>query len=355
MIVGHNTEIQQAYFGTTVEGKSIILYALKAGDIVVKIMNYGGTIVAIETPDNGDNMQNIVAGFSNFDEYQTPHPYLGSLVGRYANRIAYGKFQLDGINYQLTINNYPNHLHGGDNGFHKKIWHTESTKADIDQCFLALSYFSPDGEEGYPGNLHVVVTFTVTRSNELKIFYQANADRSTPLNLTSHSYFNLSGFLEPTIYDHELEINGKFFTEKNPNNIPTGKLLHCEGTPHDFRQRKKIGAHIRELEFDRGYDHNFVINNPGEGVRSAATLLHKSSGRMVEVMSDRPGIQVYTANWWDGSLTGAQGIPYGKHSAVALETQNYPDSPNHSNFPNAILRPGESLHSETIYRFSILG
>ena len=347
-------DIQQAYFGTTEEGQTITLYSLQAGDLVVKIMNYGGTIVAIETPDKDRKVQNIVAGFSSFNEYQMPHPYLGSLIGRYANRIAYGKFQLDGKNYQLPINDYPNHLHGGDNGFHRKIWKVERTKVDTDQCSLALSYFSPAGEEGYPGNLHVVVTFTVTKSNELKISYQANTDKSTPINPTSHSYFNLSGFSERTIYDHELEINGKFFTEKNADNVPTGKLLLCEGTPLDFRQRKKIGTHIKELDFDRGYNHNFVIDNPEDGVRSAATLINKSSGRMLEVLSDRPGLQVYTANWWDGSLNGAHGIPYGKHSAVALETQSYPDSPNHGNFPNTILRPGERFHSDTIYRFSIL-
>ena len=347
-------DIQQACFGTFEEGQTITLYSLQAGNFVVKIMNYGGTIVAIDIPDKDQKVQNIVAGFTSFNEYQMPHPYLGSLIGRYANRIAYGKFQLDGKNYQLTINDYPNHLHGGDNGFHRKIWKTERTKVDTDQCSLVFSYFSPDGEEGYPGNLHVVVTFTVTRSNELKISYQANTDKSTPINLTSHLYFNLSGFSERTIYDHELEINGKFITEKNADNVPTGKLLLCEGTPLDFRQRKKIGTHIKELDFDRGYNHNFVIDNPEDGVRSAATLINKSSGRMLEVLSDRPGLQVYTANWWDGSLTGAHGIPYGKHSAVALETQSYPDSPNHGNFSNTILRPGERFHSDTIYRFSIL-
>jgi aldose 1-epimerase len=347
-------DLKQAYFGTTEEGQTITLYSLRAGDLVVKIMNYGGTIVAIEIPDKDNKVQNIVAGFSSFNEYQMPHPYVGSLIGRYANRIAYGKFQLDGEIYQLPINDYPNHLHGGDNGFHRKIWKTESTKVDTDQCSLAFSYFSPDGEEGYPGDLHVVVTFTVTRSNELKISYQANTDKSTPINLTSHSYFNLSGFSERTIYDHELEINGKFFTEKNADNVPTGKLLLCEGTSLDFRQRRKIGTHIKELDFDRGYNHNFVIDNSEDSVISAATLIDKSSGRKLEVLSDRPGLQVYTANWWDESLTGAHSIPYGKHSAVALETQGYPDSPNHGNFPNTILRPGERFHSDTIYRFSIL-
>ena len=347
-------DIPQVYFGTTEKGQTITLYSLQAGDLVVKIMNYGGTIVAIETPDKDRKVQNIVAGFSSFSEYQMPQPYLGSLIGRYANRIAYGKFQLDGEIYQLPINDYPNHLHGGDNGFHRKIWKVERTKVDTDQCSLSLSYFSSAGEEGYPGNLHVVVTFTVTKSNELKVSYQANTDKSTPINPTSHSYFNLSGFSERTIYDHELEINGKFFTEKNADNVPTGKLLLCEGTPLDFRQRKKIGTHIKELDFDRGYNHNFVIDNPEDGVRSAATLINKSSGRMLEVLSDRPGLQIYTANWWDGSLNGAHGIPYGKHSAVALETQSYPDSPNHGNFPNTILRPGERFHSDTIYRFSIL-
>ncbi len=346
-------DLRKEHFGS-INGQPIYLYTLRGGFITLRLINYGATITAIEMPDQNMQIHNIVAGFSTLDEYIKPHPYLGAVIGRFANRIARGQFKLDGNYYQLSINDSPNHLHGGVNGFHRKIWQPEAQTIGNDHCSLLLSTFSNDGEEGYPGNLMVTVVFTVTERNEIEISYHANTDKATPLSLTNHSYFNLSGFQKPTIKDHELTINSSFFTEKNENNTSTGNLLKCAETPHDFRQAKKIGRDINRLQRDMGYDHNHVIDNFGQGVRPVAKLMDAYSGRVLEVLSDMPGVQVYTANCWDGSLTGSQGVPYGKHAAIALETQRFPDSPNHPNFPNSILMPGDNFSSRTIYKFSLL-
>lgn len=353
MLTARTVDLKGEQFGS-VDGHPIYLYTLRAGFMTLKVMNYGATITAIEMPDRNLQMHNIVAGFSTLDEYLKPHPYLGALIGRFANRIALGKFTLDGKNYQLSINDPPNHLHGGVNGFHNKVWQPEDQTMAEDHCSLSFTGFSKDGEEGYPGNLNLTVGFTVTARNEIEISYHASADKATPLSLTSHSYFNLSGFVNPTIEDHELTINSTFFTEKNENNTSTGKLLLCARTPHDFRQAKEIARDINQLQRDRGYDHNHVIDDYGQGVRPVAKLTDKFSGRVLEVQSDMPGVQIYTANWWDGSLTGSQGVPYGKHAAIALETQRFPDSPNHPSFPNSILRPGQDFSTRTIYKFSLV-
>lgn len=305
-------------------------------------------------PDRNLNMHNIVAGFSTLDEYFKSHPCLGAVIGRFANRITQGQFRLDGNQYQLSINDPPNHLHGGVTGFDRKIWKPENETTSDDQCSLSLTTFSKDGEEGYPGNLSVTVNFTVTARNEIGISCAARTDRATPLNLTSHSYFNLSGFVKPTIKDHALTINSTFYTEKNEKNTSTGKLVRCAKTPQDFRQAKKIGRDIDQLHRDMGYDHNHVIDDFGQGVRPVAKLTDAFSGRVLEVQSDMPGVQVYTANRWDGSLTGSQGVRYEKHGAIALETQRFPDSPNHPSFPNSILRPDDDFFSRTIYKFSLL-
>lgn len=353
MITSGTVDLKWEHFGA-IDNQPVYLYTLSAGFITVRIMNYGATITAIEMPDRNMEVHNIVAGFSTLDEYLKPHPYLGATIGRFANRIAMGRFTLDGNLYQLSINDSPNHLHGGVNGFDKKVWRPVMQTMEEDHCSLLLTAFSRDGEEGYPGNLKVTIMFKVTALNEIEISYYAGTDKATPLSLTSHSYFNMSGFLKPTIEDHELTINSTFYTEKNKHNTPTGKFLLCADTPQDFRGAKKIGRDIQQLQWDRGYDHNHVIDDFGWGVRPMATLVDKFSGRVLEVQSDMPGVQVYTANWWDGSLTGSQGIPYGKHAAVALETQRFPDSPNHPSFPNSILRPGEDFISRTIYRFSLV-
>lgn len=353
MLTTNTVDLREEHFGS-IDSQPIYLYTLRAGFITLRVMNYGATITAIEMPDRNLHMHNVVAGFSTLDEYLKPHPYLGAVIGRFANRITRGQFTLDGNNYQLSINDSPNHLHGGVNGFHKKVWQPETQTIGNDHCSLALSIFSKDGEEGYPGNLKVMVMFTVTAGNEIEISYHASADKATPVSLTSHSYFNMSGFLKPTIEDHELMINSTFFTEKNENNTSTGKLLLCAETPHDFRRAKKIGRDIKQLHLDRGYDHNHVIDHFGLGVRPVAKLTDAFSGRVLEVQSAMPGVQVYTANWWDGSLTGSQGVPYGRYAAIALETQRFPDSPNHPSFPNSIQRPGDDFFSQTIYKFSLL-
>lgn len=346
-------DLKKERFGT-INNQPIYLYTLRAGFIKVQVMNYGATITAIEMPDRNMKMHNIVAGFRTLDEYIKPHPYLGALVGRFANRITLGQFTLGGNNYQLSINDSPNHLHGGVNGLDKKVWQPEAQSIEEDHCSLSLTTFSKDGEEGYPGNLNVAVVFSVTESNEIEIFYQAITDKATPLSLTNHSYFNLSGFVKPNIKDHELIVNSNFYTEKNENNTSTGKLVKCAGTPHDFRKAKKIGRDLNQLQWDRGYDHNHVIDGYGQGVRPVAKLMDAYSGRVLEVKSDMPGVQVYTANRWDGSLIGSQGVPYEKYGAIALETQQFPNSPNHSSFPNSILRPGDDFFSRTIYKFSLL-
>lgn len=346
-------DLKKEHFGS-INGQPIYLYTLRTGFITLRIINYGATITAIEMPDRNMQMHNIVAGFSALDKYLKPHPYMGAVIGRFANRISQGQFKLNGKHYQLSINDAPNHLHGGIHGFDKKVWQPEAQTIRDDHCSLLLSTFSKDGEEGYPGNLMVTVVFTVTEHNEIEISYHANTDKATPLNLTSHSYFNLSGFMKPTIKDHELAINSTFYTKKNENNTSTGKLAKCTETPQDFRKAKKIGRDIEQLQRDMGYDHNHVINDFGKGVRSVAKLTDAFSGRKLEVQSDMPGVQVYTANWWDGSLTGSQGVPYEKHGAIALETQQFPDAPNHPNFPNSILRPGEEFSSRTIYKLSLL-
>ncbi|MBN2610411.1 MAG: galactose mutarotase [Bacteroidales bacterium] len=345
--------LNKGHFGT-IDGQPIYLYTLRAGFITLQIINYGATITAIEIPDRNSKVHNVVAGFSNLDAYLNPHPYLGAVIGRFANRIAQGQFRLDGNNYQLSINDFPNHLHGGVNGFDRKVWQPEAETLDVDQCSISLTTFSKDGEEGYPGNLKVTVVFTVKMLNEIEILYYASTDKATPLSLTNHSYFNLSGFVKPTIKDHELMINSTIYTEKNENNTSTGKLVKCAETPNDFRKAKKIGRDIDQLHCDMGYDHNHVIDNFGQGVRPIAKLTDAFSGRVLEIQSDMPGVQVYTANWWDGSLTGSQGVPYEKHGAIALETQQFPDSPNHPSFPNSILRPGDNFSSRTIYKFSLL-
>lgn len=346
-------DLKKEHFGS-INSQPIYLYTLRAGFITLRIINFGATITAIEMPDRNQQIHNIVAGFSTLYEYLKPHPYMGAVIGRFSNRIAGGQFKLDENHYQLSINDSPNHLHGGLNGFHRKVWQPEAEKIGDDHCSLLLTTFSKDGEEGYPGNLMVTVAFTLTEHNEIEISYHASTNNATPISLTNHSYFNLSGFMKPTIKDHELTINSTFFTEKNENNTPTGKFLTCAETPHDFRQTKKIGRDIEQLHRDRGYDHNHVIDDFGKGVRPVAKLMDAYSGRVLEVQSDMPGVQVYTANWWDGSLTGSQGVPYGKHAAIALETQRFPDSPNHPSFPNSILRPGDKFFSQTIYKFSLL-
>jgi aldose 1-epimerase len=328
------------------KGIEIQLFHLNNGDIEVGLCNYGCTIVSVSMPGRNGEKKNVVAGFSNPKDYQKDHPYFGSTVGRFANRVAGGKFTIDEQVYHLRQNNNGNHLHGGINAFHRKVW-----VAVQDERGIAFSYLSEDGEEGYPGNLQVSVQFSLSDDNELRIEYKATTDRVTIINLTNHSYFNLSGFETPTILDQQLKIYSGTYTAKNENNVPSGEIRPVRGTPYDFTNSRLIGKDINLLQADRGYDINYVLDNASKEPAPAAELYDPRSGRLLKVFTDQPGLQVYTANWWDGSFVDQQGKPYLQHGAVALETQAFPDSPNHRDFPNTILRPGEVYHTTTTYQF----
>jgi len=332
------------------KNNNIFLYKLSNGNIEVAISNYGCTIVSINVPDLRGQKANIVAGFENFSDYAKDHPYLGCIVGRYANRIAFGKFKIEDTEYNLPVNNDKNHLHRGYNGFNKKVWKPEIEIKDPDRTGVQFSYTSEDGEEGYPGNLKVLVEYVLTAEDELVINYEAVTDKPTIVNLTNHSYFNLSGFQTPTIYDHLLKINANRYTEKNENNVPTGCFKSVLNTPYDFLQFKAIGEHIHLLKDDMGYDISYVLDN-----RSPAVELYEPvSGRLVKIFTDRPGVQVYTANWWDGTLKGSHNQPYVQHAAVALETQAFPDAANHPQFPGTVLYPGQVFKTKTIFQFGVV-
>lgn len=310
---------------------------LKNDKITIHITNLGATVTSIETADRNGVMKNVVAGFSDLSKYEQNKDYYGCVVGRYANRIRGGSFSYGGENIQLSVNDGLNHLHGGFEGFHKKVW---TIIAASDQEVI-LEYLSKDGEEGYPGNLRVRVTYGLT-GEQLRIQYTAVTDKSTPVNLTNHSYFNLSGFEHPVITDHLLHINARYYTGKDVHHLPDGHIREVAGTPLDFRLPKRIGEDIDQLKDDQGFNHNYVLQ---EGV--AATLYDPLTGRQLQVFTDQPGMQLYTANFWDGTL-------YAKHGAVALETQAFPDSPNHPAFPGTMLHPGEIYERYTIYAFSVI-
>ncbi|WEK35666.1 MAG: galactose mutarotase [Candidatus Pseudobacter hemicellulosilyticus] len=324
---------------------------LQQAGITVTIAARGCTLLSIRCPDKFGSSQNIIAGLPDPAAYEADDYYLGCVVGRYANRIGEGRFVLEGKTYQLPINNAPHHLHGGEEGLHTKIWAVKEQVETADRSLVVFEYLSPDGEGGYPGNLQLRVSYELS-NNRLRITYEASTDKATPLNLTNHSYFNLSGFAEPTIHRHLLRIHANRYTEKGPSNLPTGKLLPVQGTPLDFSSLHPVGDHIDALVEDRGYDHNYVLENAGE-LQLAAELLEPGSGRTLKVYTDRPGIQLYTANWWDGTVTGEQGVLYGKHAALALETQAWPDSVNQPAFPGTILRPGETFRSVTDFEFGV--
>ena len=327
----------------------IYLWRLKNGPVEVEITNYGATIVSIHAPDRSGLKANVVAGFHELASYLQLHPYFGSLVGRFANRIAGGRFELDGVAYKLAANNGGNHLHGGLVGFNRKVWNVEQESADL----LQLSYLSPDGEEGYPGNLLTKVTYQLNASGQLMIGYEAETDQATVINLTNHSYFNLTGFARDRILDHRLQLNASAYLLKNERNVPSGQMAPVSDSIMDFRNERTLGDHINELGTDLGYDHTYVIDRrASEGTVLAAILFEPASGRELRVYTDQPGIQLYTSNWWKGELTGYQGKPYVKHGAVALETQGFPDAPNQPGFPSTVLRPGETFRSQTIYQFS---
>jgi aldose 1-epimerase len=332
---------------------SVFQYTLtnKSG-MVVKILNYGGTVTDILTPDKNGKLGDVVLGYESLDGYrQTGNPYFGVLVGRYANRIANAKFTLDGKEYTLAANNNGNTLHGGLKGFDKVIWTVKS----FNDSSLSLSYLSKDGEEGYPGNLTADVVYSLGDDNSLKIDYAAVTDKATPVNLTNHCYFNLSAGTDSTILDHELMLNASKYTPVNDKLIPTGKIDDVKGTPMDFTTAKKIGRDIAQVPGadPGGYDHNWVIN-PMEKAVAIASVYHAPSGRYMEVLTSQPGIQFYSGNFLDGTLKNTRGgMKYVQHAGLCLETQHFPDSPNQPGFPNTILKPGETYHHTTVYKFSV--
>lgn len=347
--------ITERPFGTDKDGVPVTLYTLKnRNGAEVSICNYGGLVTSIKVPDRNGKLGDVVLGFDNLADYIKDSPYFGALIGRYGNRIAKGKFTLDGTEYTLATNNGPNSLHGGVKGFDKVVWQARAYQSDLGPA-LELSYLSKDGEEGYPGNLSVKAVYTLTEDNALKLEYTATTDKDTVLNLTHHSYFNLAG--QGTILNHIVMINADKFTPVDSTLIPTGELRPVDGTPFDFRTPTAIGARIgqddEQLKFGNGYDHNWVINDYTGAVRLMARVYEPTSGRVLEVLSAEPGLQFYSGNFLDGTLKGKGGWVYQFRDAFCMEPQHFPDSPNKPSFPSVILKPGAVYHNTIIYRFSV--
>ena len=348
--------IDSVAFGTTPDGQAATLYTLtNARGVEATITDFGGVVVSLKVPDRNDSLADVVLGFDSLEPYFKDSPYFGALVGRYGNRIDQGKFTLDGKEYTLAQNNGPNHLHGGLKGFDKVLWQAKPVQTDS-SVGLTLHYLSADGEEGYPGALDVTVEYALTNDNALRIHYQATTDAPTVVNLTNHSYFNLAGQDDGSILNHEVMIDADRFVPVDSTQIPTGELADVAGTPLDFTEPTPIGARIDEdhpqLGYGLGYDHCWVLNKPDGKLGLAATVYEPSSGRYLEVITTEPGVQFYTGNVLDGSLTGKQGATYGRRSAFCLETQHFPDSPNQPDFPSTELRPGETYETTTVYRFA---
>jgi aldose 1-epimerase len=347
--------ITKADFGKTKDGKAVEIYTLtNSRGSEARIITYGGTVVSLKVPDKQGKFGDVVLGFDSIADYEKHTAFFGALIGRYGNRIAKGKFTLDGRGYSLATNNGENHLHGGVKGFDKVVW-TAKPSTDQNGANLELTYLSVAGEEGYPGNLNIKVVYTLTEDNKLKIVYSATTDKATVVNLTHHSYFNLAGAGD--ILDHRLTLNADRFTPTDSGSIPTGVLANVKGTPFDFTNETAIGARIgqenEQLKFGHGYDHNWVLNRKGKGVELAARAYDPTSGRVMEVLTTEPGIQFYSGNFLDASVPGKGGKSYPLRSGFCLETQHFPDSPNRSNFPSTVLRPGQTYSQTTIYAFSV--
>ena len=349
--------VKKEGFGKTAAGRNVDLYTLtNAKGMEAKITNYGGIVTSLKVPDRNGKLDDVVLGFDNLDGYLKGHPYFGAIIGRYGNRIGKGRFTLNGTEYKLAVNNGENHLHGGVKGFDKVVWTARPLRMR-GAAGLELKYLSQDGEEGYPGNLLVKVVYTLTNSNELKIDYSATTDKDTVINLTSHSYFNLAGQGNGDILKHQLSINANRFTPTDAGSIPTGELRNVSGTPFDFKKATAIGARIsqddEQLQLGKGYDHNFVLNGRMGTLRRAARVYEPTSGRVMDVWTTEPGMQFYTANFLDGTLTGKDGKVYNPRYAFCLETQHFPDSPNKPNFPSVVLKKGGRYQTTTMYKFSV--
>jgi aldose 1-epimerase len=342
-------------FGETPDGAQVDQFTLANGNgVEVCAINVGGIITAIRAPDRAGRVDDIVLGFDRLEPYLADHPYFGAIVGRYANRIARGRFALDGHTLQLATNDGPNHMHGGRRGFDKALWNAEPLQAARGVRF---SRVSPDGEEGYPGRLDVRVTYTLTDDNDLAVHYDAVTDAATVVNLTQHSYFNLAGPASGDVLRHVLMLDADRYLPVDETQLPTGRLAPVDGTPFDFRTPTAIGARIRDpepqLQRGKGYDHTWVLNRSGDAPGFAARVLDPRSGRTLEVRTTQPGIQFYAGNLLDGSLTGKVGVRYRRHAGFCLETQHFPDSPNRPTFPSTVLRPGESYRSTTVFSFGV--
>jgi len=354
--------ISEEGFGIINDNVKINRYTLKnKKGMEVSIITYGGIITSLKVPNKDNVIQDVVLGFDSLEEYTSPEyikncPYLGALIGRYGNRIAKGKFSLDGEEFTLATNNGTNHLHGGIKGFDKVVWNVTETKTDSTSASLVLTYLSKDLEEGYPGNLNTKVTYTLNNDNVLEVAYEATTDKKTIVTLTQHSYFNLSGDYSKTILDHEITINADKFIPVDATLIPEGELQNVSNTPFDFRVAKTVGKDIEadneQLKRGSGYDHCWVLNNQNEGMRLVATAYSPTSGRLLEVFSDEPGIQFYTGNFLNGTLASKQSRVYGHRTGFCLETQHYPDSPNQKNFPSVALNSGETYKTTTTFKFS---
>jgi len=348
--------VKKESFGTLPDGTSVDLYTItNAQGMEIRATNYGGIVVSLRVPDKKGNLDDIALGFDDLKGYLANTPYFGAIIGRYGNRIANGKFKLDGKEYTLSRNNGPNSIHGGLKGFNKVVWQGEPFQGPAGVGII-LTYTSKDGEEGYPGNLKTKVTYTLTDKNEWIIDYEAVTDKATPVNLTEHTYFNLAGEGKGDVLGHILQLNSSRFTPVDQNLIPTGELRPVKSTPLDFTQPTAIGARIdadyEQLRLGRGYDHNFVIDRKDSDRVLAARVKEPTSGRVLEVYTTEPGVQLYTGNFLDGTITGKQGHVYKQRFGFCLETQHFPDSPNHPDFPTTILRPGQTYHSRTIYKMS---
>ena len=351
----NSENVMKESYGTTPEGEEVEQYTLRnENGMEVKIITYGGRITSLTAPDADGNFEDVVLGFSSLEQYTKDNPFFGALIGRYGNRIAKGKFSLDGEEYTLAQNDGENHLHGGEKGFDKVVWKVE----EADTSALKLSYISEDMEEGYPGRLETVVTYTLNNDNSLDVDYEATTDKKTVVNLTQHAYFNLSADFSESILDHEIVINADQFLPVTENLIPTGEMREVANTPFDFREPKEVGKDIdadnEQLERAGGYDHNWVLNEQDSGMRFAASAYHPESGRVLEVHTNEPGMQFYSGNFLDGTLPLQYGDGnYEKRSGFCFETQHYPDSPNQEHFPSVVLEPGETYSSKTSFKFSV--
>ena len=350
-----NSAVTQQPFGKLPDGTAVDVYVLKnAQGMEAHILTYGGAVASLTAPDRKGAYADVVLGMDSLDGYRSQTAFLGALIGRYGNRIAHGQFTLDGKTCTLPKNDGDNTLHGGPQGFEKRVWKASIVKG-ADPA-IELTYVSPDGEEGFPGTLSAKVAYTLTSHNELRIEYWATTDKPTVLNLTNHSYFNLAGAGSGTILNHQMTIFADRFTPVDANLIPTGELRAVKGTPFDFTKAAVIGARIdqndHQLVYGKGYDHNWVLNRSAAGLVKAAEAYDPSSGRVLEVLTTEPAIQFYTGNFLDGTIKGKGRVTYGRRDAFCMETQHYPDSPNHPAFPSTTLLPGATYHTTTVYRFS---